>query len=265
MLGLTREMGAIGAEHLASSENTRVPEFFSDWQWSALLPHELTHSAGLNKVQRNDWASFLNARLHSTAPAGPTEWLRRSGYRLVFSDTPSEAFASHHTRGNRLDLRHTLGLVLRAGSSGEVDEIIWNSPAFEAGLVARATILSVNGSRFMTNTIAPSALRTAIRAPTFSRKEFARGSSVRNAKHGFRSGSTTSRNPGIEVIVYLIHSPADGLVLEGVDYAKLKLFVLSIVWRASAALGVTSFELSRWVRITSKYGRCCWLSNLVTR
>jgi predicted metalloprotease with PDZ domain len=298
MLGLTREMGTIGTEHLASSENTRPPEYLSDWQWSALLPHELTHAwngkarrprdlwspdfnvpmrnsmlwlyegqtqfwafvlsarsglmtrdqvmdvfarlaayhteqpgrrwrplrdtgndaimtrelidepspswhralndsyteadlmwleadglvrelsaekrglddfartfftgggehpslydlhdvvAALDRVQPYDWATFLASRIDSVAPAAPAEWLRRSGYRLIFTDTPTEAFASHQRRADRLDLSNSLGLVLRGGTSGEVNAIIWNGPAFEAGIVAGATIRSVNDSAY---------------------------------------------------------------------------------------------------------------------
>jgi predicted metalloprotease with PDZ domain len=102
--------------------------------------------AALNTVQRYDWKTFLRARLETVD--APTEWLRRSGYRLVFSDSPTNEFAAHHARGNRIDLRYSIGLVLRAGSSGEVRDVIWNSPAFEAGLVPGATILSVNGDKY---------------------------------------------------------------------------------------------------------------------
>lgn len=114
--------------------------------------------AALNKVQPYDWTGFLNARLHGTAPAVPTEWLRRSGYRLVFTETPTAAYAAHHKKANRLDLRHSLGLVLRADASGQVNEVIWDSPAFNAGLVAGATILAVNGSQY-----GPEELKAAIR------------------------------------------------------------------------------------------------------
>lgn len=104
--------------------------------------------AALNKVQPYDWASFLNTRLHSTAPVAPDDWLRHSGYRLVFTDTPTDAYVAHHRRTNRLDLRYSLGLVLRADASGQVNDVVWNSLAFNAGLVAGAKILTVNGSKY---------------------------------------------------------------------------------------------------------------------
>jgi predicted metalloprotease with PDZ domain len=100
--------------------------------------------AALRKVQQHDWAAFLATRLDSVAPSAPSDWLRRSGYRLVFTDSPSEAYAAHHRRTNRLDLSYSLGLVLRGGSAGDITEVVWDSPAFEAGLVAGATILAVN-------------------------------------------------------------------------------------------------------------------------
>jgi predicted metalloprotease with PDZ domain len=104
--------------------------------------------AALEKVQPYGWAAFLAARIDSTTPSAPSDWLRRSGYRLIFTDTPTPAFASHQRQTNRVDLGTSLGLVVRGGISGEVREVIWNSPAFEAGIVAGATILSVDGAKY---------------------------------------------------------------------------------------------------------------------
>jgi predicted metalloprotease with PDZ domain len=298
MLALTREMGDIGTEHLASSENTRAPGYLTDWQGNALLAHELTHAwngkarrprdlwtpdfnlpmrnsllwlyegqtqfwgfvlaarsgfmthdevldvfarlaayhtrqpgrgwrplidtgndaimtrylfdvpsrswhralsdsygeadliwleadgvirelsgekrslddfarafftgggarpslydrrdvvGALDAVQHYDWATFLRTRIDSTAPAAPSDWLRRSGYRLVFADTPTVAFASHEQRSNRVDLGSSIGLVLRGGSPGQVTEVIWHSAAFDVGIVPGTTILAVNDSTY---------------------------------------------------------------------------------------------------------------------
>ena len=298
MLALTRELGGIGTEHLASSENTRPPDYLTDWQWSPLLAHELVHAwngkarrpgelwspdfnqamrnsmlwlyegqtqfwgfvlsarsglmtrdqmldvfarlaakhavqpgrgwrplddtgndaimtrelidepwpswhrslndsyteadliwleadglirelsggrrslddfarsfftgggeraslyeyrdvlAGLDRAQPYGWAPFLAARLDSVGRAAPSEWLSRTGYRRVFTDTPTAAYVAHHTRTNRIDLGFSLGLVLRAGSSGEITEVVWNGPAFEAGIVAGARIVGVGDSAY---------------------------------------------------------------------------------------------------------------------
>lgn len=48
LLALTDQLGGIGLEHLASSENTRPPGYFTDWNKHMpgrdLLPHEYVHS-----------------------------------------------------------------------------------------------------------------------------------------------------------------------------------------------------------------------------
>jgi predicted metalloprotease with PDZ domain len=48
LLALTKKLGGIGLEHHRSSENSREPDYFSEWDNSGsergLLPHELTHS-----------------------------------------------------------------------------------------------------------------------------------------------------------------------------------------------------------------------------
>jgi predicted metalloprotease with PDZ domain len=38
--------------------------------------------------------------------------------------------------------------LLRGGGSGEVREVLWNSPAFEVGIVAGATLVSVNDDKY---------------------------------------------------------------------------------------------------------------------
>jgi len=48
LLALTDTMGGIGLEHHRSSENSTVPNYFTEWEKTAdtrdLLPHEFTHS-----------------------------------------------------------------------------------------------------------------------------------------------------------------------------------------------------------------------------
>jgi predicted metalloprotease with PDZ domain len=104
--------------------------------------------AALNRVQPYDWRAFFDQRLNEVAPVAPTTWLSRSGYRLAFDAAPTPAFVAHHSRGNRVDLQHSLGLILKAGERGEVLHVIWNGPAFEAGLTPGAVILEVQGAPY---------------------------------------------------------------------------------------------------------------------
>lgn len=107
--------------------------------------------AALNAVQPFDWAAYLRERLDRSGPgaAAPLDGLARSGWRLAWSDKES-SFASHE-RGwsgpsgteRPQDLAHSLGL--RITSEGKLEQVFWQSPAFNAGLAPGMTLLAVNG------------------------------------------------------------------------------------------------------------------------
>ena len=65
----------------------------------------------LNAVQPYDWASFLRARLESHGPA-PLDGLTRGGYKLTYSDTPTEYFRNSELRRRVSDLMFSLGFVV---------------------------------------------------------------------------------------------------------------------------------------------------------
>jgi predicted metalloprotease with PDZ domain len=99
--------------------------------------------AALNRVEPYDWASFLQARLQGHGPGAPLDGLARGGYRLVYTETPS-AYSKASEAHGRVDLGHSLGLTV--GKDGRVDQVAWDSPAFQAGLVTGSNIVAVNGA-----------------------------------------------------------------------------------------------------------------------
>ncbi|MGK3151777.1 hypothetical protein VQE80_15440, partial [Staphylococcus shinii] len=44
----------------------------------------------LNQIEPYDWATFLRQRLDGHGPGAPLDGLDRGGYRLVYSDAPTE-------------------------------------------------------------------------------------------------------------------------------------------------------------------------------
>ena len=100
----------------------------------------------LNAVMPYDWAGFLDARLRQVAPSPPLDGLARGGYRLVFTDEPTDYWKTNETAAKVVNLSYSLGLVLRR--DGGVSDVLWDGPAFKAGLTSRATILAVNGIGF---------------------------------------------------------------------------------------------------------------------
>ena len=98
----------------------------------------------LNAVQPYDWATFLRARLDPSGGKAPLDGLKRGGYRLVYSDTENEIVKSMDGERKRTTFTWSLGFVA-ANKDGEIKSVLWDSPAFKAGLTAGNQIVAVNG------------------------------------------------------------------------------------------------------------------------
>jgi predicted metalloprotease with PDZ domain len=110
----------------------------------------------LNEVQWHDWARFLRERLDSNT-AAPLDGLARAGWKLAYTDTPSDNFKAGETEGKYSDFSYSLGL--RAGSEGRLLDVMWDSPAFRAGLSPAMTLVAVNWRAYK-----PEVLKEAITA-----------------------------------------------------------------------------------------------------
>lgn len=111
--------------------------------------------AALNRVTPYDWAGFLRARLDSQK-ADVLDGLARDGWRLTFTDTPTETFRQDELDAGASNLSYSIGLAV--AENGEVRTVAWHGPAFDAGLAPGDRIRSVNGKPF-----APGALEAAVR------------------------------------------------------------------------------------------------------
>ena len=123
---------------------------------------ELTYTfddvvAALDAVQPYDWAGFLRTRLDATGPHAPLDGLARGGYRLTFAEEPTKYFAAAEKARAITDLTYSLGLVV--GEKGAVVGVIWDGPAFNAGLTVGTAIVAVNDRAYDDDL-----LKTAIRA-----------------------------------------------------------------------------------------------------
>jgi predicted metalloprotease with PDZ domain len=97
----------------------------------------------LNGVQPYNWADFLRTRLDSHDREAPLGGIERGGYRLVYSDTPSDYFKQVEARRKVTDLTFSLGLVV--GRESKLTDVLWEGPAYAAGLTAGTQIVAVNG------------------------------------------------------------------------------------------------------------------------
>ncbi|MGH6910273.1 MAG: M61 family metallopeptidase [Phenylobacterium sp.] len=99
--------------------------------------------AALNKVEPYDWASFLHARIDEVAVAPPLDGLTRGGWKLVYTDKPTDYFKSAEGRRRTVDFTYSIGLTVNR--DGELTAVQWDGPAFKAGLTVGGKVLAVNG------------------------------------------------------------------------------------------------------------------------
>ena len=107
--------------------------------------------AALAAVQPLDWRDFFRRRLDEPG-RDVREVLQHSGWVLDWQD--EESAFQQHERGWDGDsgterphqAPHSLGL--RATADGALTQVLWGSPAFEAGLSKGMKLLAVNGWAF---------------------------------------------------------------------------------------------------------------------
>ncbi len=112
---------------------------------------ELTYTiddvaATLNGIVPYDWRTYLVRRTTELANHAPLEGFRRNGYNLVYTDQPSKVFKQGEKARKSVDLTYSLGLA--ADMTGNVTGVLWDSPAFKAGVTSGAQIVAVGDSAY---------------------------------------------------------------------------------------------------------------------
>jgi predicted metalloprotease with PDZ domain len=111
----------------------------------------------LNKVQPYDWRSFLRDLVDRTQYHAPLAGITRSGWKLVYTDKPNPFQEAREARRHYLNLMFSIGMSVN--DKGEIRDVLWDGPAFKAGIGPGMKIVSVNGVKF-----APDVLKRAIAA-----------------------------------------------------------------------------------------------------
>ena len=113
--------------------------------------------SSLNAVQPYDWRAFLTARLQGHGPGAPLEGVARAGWKLVYTDTPTDFFNDVEAYRKVADFYYSIGVVL--DGNGLIVDVLWDSPAFKAGLSKGFTVVAVNDRAYKAEL-----LKSAIRA-----------------------------------------------------------------------------------------------------
>ncbi|WP_231012898.1 M61 family metallopeptidase [Ideonella azotifigens] len=102
----------------------------------------------LNALQPHDWAGFWRERLNRTGTVAPLDGVSHAGWQLRWRTEESRFSAQERgwsgPEGDERpqDMAYSLGL--RVTSDGKLDQVYWDSPAFQAGLAAGMQVLAVN-------------------------------------------------------------------------------------------------------------------------
>ena len=99
----------------------------------------------LDGVAKYDWASFLRERVD--ANAAPLDGLAASGWKLSYTDKPSDYHKSIEGDRKMVDYGASLGMVV-SNKDASVGTVRSDGPAFNAGIVPGSTLLAVNGYAF---------------------------------------------------------------------------------------------------------------------
>jgi predicted metalloprotease with PDZ domain len=114
-----------------------------DGQWKTQATYTFDDVvATLDGVFAHDWTTFLRERLDGKRPI--TGGLEASGWKLVYKDAPN-AYAKARAKDAKgaADFVYSLGLAL--DKDGEIGDVRWDGPAFNAGLGSGTKVVAVNG------------------------------------------------------------------------------------------------------------------------
>ena len=110
---------------------------------------------GLNAVQPYDWAGFLRHWLDGVGGQVPLlSGIAAAGWRLTYSDRPSRYESAHENVGpgelgmSGVNAMFSVGLFL--DRQGRIVDVLWNGPAFRAGLAPGMQLVSIGGRPYTT-------------------------------------------------------------------------------------------------------------------
>ena len=100
----------------------------------------------LNQVAPYDWRGFLTERLTNHGPGAPLTGIERSGWKLVYDETPSELAKVRKRELREVNAEYSIGLLL--DDNGNIVDTVEGMLAAKAGIGPGMKLVAVNGKRF---------------------------------------------------------------------------------------------------------------------
>ena len=107
----------------------------------------------MNTVQPYDWAGFFRGRVYDVAPEVPENGIKQGGYRLVYNDAEPD-WIKHTDPTRPASFATSLGFTVAGqggpnpAAPGAITEVLWDSPAFKAGVTPDMQLQAVNDQAF---------------------------------------------------------------------------------------------------------------------
>ncbi|MBI4364688.1 MAG: M61 family metallopeptidase [Candidatus Latescibacteria bacterium] len=117
----------------------------------------------MNEVFPYDWRDFFRKRVVELLPRAPLGGIERGGWRLTYTDTLSAYQKSLEKSRKRIDMRYSLGLLLK--DDGTILDLSTSGPSAKAGLAPGMKLIAVNGRAWKAEV-----MRDATRAASRSAK-----------------------------------------------------------------------------------------------
>lgn len=121
----------------------------NDGDWGTVTYNFDTIVQTLNDIHPYDWAIFLDKKFRQSGQPAPLEGIELAGYQLVWKEKPSAYEKEIMATRNGLSLAYSLGLSL--ASSGRITDVLWDSIAFDKGIVGGSEIIAIDGKAYSHN------------------------------------------------------------------------------------------------------------------
>ena len=114
----------------------------------------------LSAIADFDWSSYFHDHLAVLDGQAPIGGIAKGGYILVYREEPSAFQKKDDALTEISDLRFSIGVRVKV--DGTIEEVIWDSPAFQSGATAGSIILAINSRSFSLEVLEDAIARTPV-------------------------------------------------------------------------------------------------------
>ncbi|HEX8814615.1 MAG TPA: M61 family peptidase [Terriglobales bacterium] len=100
----------------------------------------------LNQVVAYNWATLLKQRVNEVTTHAPLGGIEQGGWKLVYTDQPNAFIKSGEKVSKGVNAAYSLGL--RITEDGKLTDVIYGSPAYQAGIGPDMKLVAVNGRKY---------------------------------------------------------------------------------------------------------------------